>query len=62
MKSSKRKSITTIMVFVTMVWTSATLRKPTGSTFSPCTILQNSRGSVRSGLLRTPKDKPKGAA
>eukprot|EP00957_Ditylum_brightwellii_P192372 14644776-Ditylum_brightwellii.AAC.1 len=55
-KASKRKSIATIMVFVTvMAQTSATLCRAAGSMFSPHTVLQNSRGSGRSGLLRTPK-------
>eukprot|EP00957_Ditylum_brightwellii_P063600 4827989-Ditylum_brightwellii.AAC.1 len=61
-KASKRKNIATIMVFVAMAWTSATLCKPTGSTFSPRTVLQNNRGFSRSGLLRNPKGGPKDAA
>eukprot|EP00957_Ditylum_brightwellii_P065494 4967907-Ditylum_brightwellii.AAC.1 len=61
-KASKRKSIVSIMVFVTMVQASATLCRAAGSTFSPRTVLRNSRGSSRSGLLKTPKGGPKGMA
>eukprot|EP00957_Ditylum_brightwellii_P145194 11058838-Ditylum_brightwellii.AAC.1 len=61
-KASKRKSIVTIIVFVIMVQKSATLCKPAGSTFGPCTIIQSRRGSGRSGLLRMPKGEPKGTA
>eukprot|EP00957_Ditylum_brightwellii_P154629 11768531-Ditylum_brightwellii.AAC.1 len=51
-KTSKRKHFASIMVFVTMARTITTL----------CSISQNSRGSDASGLLRTPKGGPKGAA
>eukprot|EP00957_Ditylum_brightwellii_P012075 912794-Ditylum_brightwellii.AAC.1 len=42
-----------------MAWMSATLCRATGSTFSPHTVSQNSRGSGRSSLLKTPKGGPK---
>eukprot|EP00957_Ditylum_brightwellii_P146836 11178237-Ditylum_brightwellii.AAC.1 len=58
-KEKERKSVETIIVCVTITWMSATLCKPTGSTFSPCTVSQNSRGSGRSGLSRMPKGRPK---
>eukprot|EP00957_Ditylum_brightwellii_P042565 3223085-Ditylum_brightwellii.AAC.1 len=61
-KANERKSIVTIMVCVTMAQTSATLCRAKGSMCSPHTVLQNSRGSSRSSLLRTPKGRPKGAA
>eukprot|EP00957_Ditylum_brightwellii_P051756 3925275-Ditylum_brightwellii.AAC.1 len=61
-KASKRKSIAPIMVFVTMTRTSATLCKPAGSMFSPHTVSWSSRGSGRSGLLRTSTDGLKGTA
>eukprot|EP00957_Ditylum_brightwellii_P125219 9545267-Ditylum_brightwellii.AAC.1 len=61
-KENKRKSFVTIMVCVTMAWTSATLCKPTGSTFIPHTVSRNSRGSGRSGFSRTPKGRPKSMA
>eukprot|EP00957_Ditylum_brightwellii_P063568 4825492-Ditylum_brightwellii.AAC.1 len=60
-KANERNRVMTIMVFVTMAQTSATSCKLAGSTFSPRTVLRNSRGSGRSGLLRMPKGKPKGA-
>eukprot|EP00957_Ditylum_brightwellii_P176551 13445920-Ditylum_brightwellii.AAC.1 len=59
-KASQRKIIVTIMAFVTVALTSATLCKPAGSTFSPHTILRNSRGSGRSSFLRALKGGPKG--
>eukprot|EP00957_Ditylum_brightwellii_P089393 6806670-Ditylum_brightwellii.AAC.1 len=58
-KENERKVFTTVMVCVTMTRTSATLCKPAGSTFSPHTTSQNSRGTGRSGLSRTPKGRPK---
>eukprot|EP00957_Ditylum_brightwellii_P102857 7838018-Ditylum_brightwellii.AAC.1 len=51
----------TITVCVTMTWRSATLYKPAGSMFSPHTVSRSSRGSSRSGLLRTPKRDPRNA-
>eukprot|EP00957_Ditylum_brightwellii_P047197 3584467-Ditylum_brightwellii.AAC.1 len=54
-KENERFFFVTIMVCVTKIQTSATLCKPTGSMFSPRTVLRNSRGSRRSGLSRTPK-------
>eukprot|EP00957_Ditylum_brightwellii_P138351 10545555-Ditylum_brightwellii.AAC.1 len=61
-RESKRKSVVTIMVCVTMTRRSATLCKPTGSMLSPHMVSQNSRGSHRSGLSRTPKGRPKSIA
>eukprot|EP00957_Ditylum_brightwellii_P030621 2320704-Ditylum_brightwellii.AAC.1 len=61
-KEKERNLFATFMVCVAMTWTSATLCKPAGSTFSPNTASWNSRGSGRSGLSRTPKGGPKSAA
>eukprot|EP00957_Ditylum_brightwellii_P183919 14008992-Ditylum_brightwellii.AAC.1 len=58
----KRKCFLTIMVCVTMTWRSATLCKPAGSTFSPHTVSQSSRGSGRSSLSRKLKGGPKSTA
>eukprot|EP00957_Ditylum_brightwellii_P067399 5116490-Ditylum_brightwellii.AAC.1 len=49
-QSKCKNFFVTIMAFVTMTWMSATLLKLAGSTFSPCTISQNIRGSGRSEL------------
>eukprot|EP00957_Ditylum_brightwellii_P101181 7710872-Ditylum_brightwellii.AAC.1 len=56
------RNIVITMFFVTMTLTSATLFKLVGNTFSPRTVLQNSRGSNRSGSLKTPKGAQKYAA
>eukprot|EP00957_Ditylum_brightwellii_P115996 8849067-Ditylum_brightwellii.AAC.1 len=61
-KEKGRQRFVTIMVYVTMTQTSAALCRVSGSTFSPCTISQNSRGSGRSSLSRTLKVGPKSAA
>eukprot|EP00957_Ditylum_brightwellii_P115777 8831210-Ditylum_brightwellii.AAC.1 len=61
-QGKRKKKIATIMVCVIMTWMSATLCKPTESTFSLCTASQNSRGSSRSSLSRMPKGQPKSAA
>eukprot|EP00957_Ditylum_brightwellii_P070432 5351337-Ditylum_brightwellii.AAC.1 len=44
-EGKQKKSVVTIMAFVTMTWTSATLCKLAGSAFSPRTASRNSRGS-----------------
>jgi hypothetical protein len=59
MLESSRKGFVTIMVCVTMAQRSATLCKAAGSTFSPRTVLWNSRGSGRSSLSWTLKGRPK---
>eukprot|EP00957_Ditylum_brightwellii_P013034 984281-Ditylum_brightwellii.AAC.1 len=59
---NKEKSIVTTMAFVTMTLPSATLLNLTRNTFSQCTVSQNSRGSGRSSLLKTPKGAPRDAA
>eukprot|EP00957_Ditylum_brightwellii_P003706 280779-Ditylum_brightwellii.AAC.1 len=61
-RENERNIFVTIMVCVTMTHRSATLCKPVGSMFSPCTVSQNSIGSGRSGLSRTLKGGPKSTA
>eukprot|EP00957_Ditylum_brightwellii_P127040 9684783-Ditylum_brightwellii.AAC.1 len=62
MLESAKEDFLTIIVCVTMSQRSATLCKPTGSTFSPCNVSRNNRGASRSSLSRTPKGKPRNAA
>eukprot|EP00957_Ditylum_brightwellii_P188719 14365406-Ditylum_brightwellii.AAC.1 len=61
-KEKGRTHFATIMVCITMAQTSATLCRAAGSTFSPHTISQNSRGSGRSSLSRMPKGGPRSLA
>eukprot|EP00957_Ditylum_brightwellii_P127154 9694872-Ditylum_brightwellii.AAC.1 len=60
-ENTRRKFVIT-MVFVTMTLTSATLFKLAESTFSPCTVLRNSKGSDRSGVLKMLKGMQKDTA
>eukprot|EP00957_Ditylum_brightwellii_P115639 8820577-Ditylum_brightwellii.AAC.1 len=59
---SAGKSIVTTMAFVTMTPSNATSLNLARNTFSPHTILQNSRGSDRFGSLKTPKAVTRDAA
>eukprot|EP00957_Ditylum_brightwellii_P058004 4398888-Ditylum_brightwellii.AAC.1 len=62
MVESARRDFVITMACVTMTLTSATLFNLAGNTFSPRTVLQNSRGSGRSNLLKTQKGAQKDAA
>eukprot|EP00957_Ditylum_brightwellii_P138570 10562193-Ditylum_brightwellii.AAC.1 len=62
MGESAGKSIVTTMAFDTMTPPSATLLNLAGNMFSPHTVLQNSRGSGRSSLLKMPKGAPRDVA
>eukprot|EP00957_Ditylum_brightwellii_P135896 10365618-Ditylum_brightwellii.AAC.1 len=62
MGESAGRNIVITMAFVTMTLMSATLLNLAGNMFSPRTVLQNSRGSGRSGSLKTPKGAQKDAA
>eukprot|EP00957_Ditylum_brightwellii_P159425 12135968-Ditylum_brightwellii.AAC.1 len=62
MGKSAGRNIVITMAFVTMTQMSVTSLNLAGNTFSPCTVLRNSRGSGRSSSLKTPKGAQKDAA
>ena len=61
-KANTRRHFVTTMAFVTKTLMSATLFNLAGNTFSPLTVLRNSKGSGRSCSLKTPKGAQKDAA
>eukprot|EP00957_Ditylum_brightwellii_P148923 11338375-Ditylum_brightwellii.AAC.1 len=62
MEESAGRNIVITMAFVAMTLTSVTLLNLAGNTFSPRTVLRKSRGSSRSGLLKSPKGAQKDVA